>query len=167
MGGGAWWAVVHGVARSRTHWATSLSCTGEGNGTPLQCSCLENPRDGGAWWAAIYGVAKGQKQLKRLSSSSNNWVREILILHINSGEIDLVKKYFAHFLLLGPTVRCWFWQILLKNKKRITPNSQCLSPARDGEMAGFALTVLSYFLNIISIYKRIYLLLKTAMFNNV
>ena len=40
-------------------WATSLSlsCTGEGNGNPLQCSCLENPRDGGAWWAAVYGVA--------------------------------------------------------------------------------------------------------------
>ena len=37
-------------------WATSLSCTGEGNGNPLQCSCLENPRDGGAWWAAVYGV---------------------------------------------------------------------------------------------------------------
>ena len=36
----------------------SLSCTGEGNGNPLQCSCLENPRDGGAWWAAVYGVAQ-------------------------------------------------------------------------------------------------------------
>ena len=48
----------------------SLSCTGEGNGNPLQCSCLENPRDGGAWWAAIYGVAQSQTQLKQLSSSS-------------------------------------------------------------------------------------------------
>ena len=42
----------------------SLSCIGEGNGNPLQCSCLENPRDGGAWWAAIYGVAQSQTQLK-------------------------------------------------------------------------------------------------------
>ena len=42
----------------------SLSCIGEGNGNPLQCSCLENPRDGGAWWAAIYGVTQGQTQLK-------------------------------------------------------------------------------------------------------
>ena len=50
----------------------SLSCTGEGNGNPLQCSCLENPRDGGAWWAAIYGVAQSQTRLTRLSSSSNN-----------------------------------------------------------------------------------------------
>ena len=43
---------------------------GEGNGTPLQCSCLENPRDTGAWWAAIYGVAQSRTRLKRLSSSS-------------------------------------------------------------------------------------------------
>ena len=49
--------------------ATSLSCIGEGNGNPLQCSCLENPRDGGAWWAAIYGVAQSQTRLKQLSSS--------------------------------------------------------------------------------------------------
>ena len=46
------------------------ACTGEGNGNPLQCSCLENPRDGGAWWAAVSGVAESQTQLKRLSSSS-------------------------------------------------------------------------------------------------
>ena len=45
----------------------------EGNGTPLRCSCLENPRDGGAWWAAIYGVAQSQTRLKRLSSSSSNY----------------------------------------------------------------------------------------------
>ena len=51
------------------HIHFSLSCIGEGNGNPLQCSCLENPRDGGAWWAAVYGVAQSQTQLKRLSSS--------------------------------------------------------------------------------------------------
>ena len=49
---------------------SSLSCIGEGNGNPLQCSCLENPRDRGAWWAAVYGVAQSQTQLKRLSSNS-------------------------------------------------------------------------------------------------
>ena len=49
----------------------SLSCIGEGNGSPLQCSCLENPRDGGAWWAAIYGVSQSRTRLKWLSSSSN------------------------------------------------------------------------------------------------
>ena len=47
----------------------SLSCIGEGNGNPLQCSCLENPRDGGAWWAAVYGVVKSRTQVKWLSSS--------------------------------------------------------------------------------------------------
>ena len=54
------------------HFQFSLSCTGEGNGNPLQCSCLENPRDGGAWWAAIYGVAQSRTRLKRLSSSSSS-----------------------------------------------------------------------------------------------
>ena len=52
------------------HFHFSLSCVGEGNGHPLQCSCLENPRDGGAWWAAVYGVAQSRTRLKRLSSSS-------------------------------------------------------------------------------------------------
>ena len=53
------------------HFHFSLSCIGEGSGKPLQCSCLESPRDGGAWWAAIYGVAQSWTQLKRLSSSSS------------------------------------------------------------------------------------------------
>ena len=50
------------------HFHFSLSCTGEGNGNPLQCSCLENPRDRGAWWAAVYGVAQSRTRLKRLGS---------------------------------------------------------------------------------------------------
>ena len=54
------------------HFHFSLSCTGEGNGTPLQCSGLENPRDGGAWWAVVYGVAQNRTQLKRFSSSSSS-----------------------------------------------------------------------------------------------
>ena len=53
----------------RLYFHFSLSCIGEGNGSALQCSCLENPRDGGAWWAAIYGVAQSQTRLKWLSSS--------------------------------------------------------------------------------------------------
>ena len=55
-----------------------LSCIGEENGNPLQCSCLENPRDGEAWWAAIYGVAQSWSRLKRLSSSSSSWSRATL-----------------------------------------------------------------------------------------
>ena len=58
----------------RLHFHFSLSCIGEGNGNPLQCSCLENPRDGGAWWAEVYGVAQGQTWLKRLSSSSSKCI---------------------------------------------------------------------------------------------
>ena len=56
----------------RLHFHFSLSCIGEGNGNPLQCSYLENPRDGGAWWAAVYGVAQSQTRLKQLSSSSSS-----------------------------------------------------------------------------------------------
>ena len=63
-----------GSLRVGNNWATSfhfsLSCIGEGNGNPLQYSCLENPRDGGAWWASIYGVTQSWTQLKQLSSSS-------------------------------------------------------------------------------------------------
>ena len=55
------------------HFHFSLSCIGEGNGNPLQCSCLENSRDGGAWWAAVYGVALSWTLLKPLSSSSSSW----------------------------------------------------------------------------------------------
>ena len=54
----------------RLHFHFSLSCTGEGNGNLLQCSCLENPKDREAWWAAVYGVAQSWTRLKRLSSSS-------------------------------------------------------------------------------------------------
>ena len=54
------------------HFHFSLSCTGEGNGNPLQYSCLENPRDRGSWWAAVYGVTQSQTRLKRLSSSSSS-----------------------------------------------------------------------------------------------
>ena len=55
----------------RLHFHFSLSCVEEGNGNPLQCSCLENPRDGGAWWAAVYGVSQSQTRLKQLSSNSS------------------------------------------------------------------------------------------------
>ena len=56
----------------RLHFHFSFSCIGEGNGNPLQCSCLENPRDGGAWWAAVYGVTQSRTRLKWLSSSRDN-----------------------------------------------------------------------------------------------
>ena len=66
------WGHTESDMTERLHFDFSPSCIGEGNGNPLQCSCLENPRDGGAWWAAVYGVAQSRTRLKRLSSSSSS-----------------------------------------------------------------------------------------------
>ena len=66
------WGRIESDTTERLHFHFSLSCIGEGNGSPLQCSCLENPRDEGAWWAAVYGVAQSRTRLKRLNSSSSS-----------------------------------------------------------------------------------------------
>ena len=66
------WGHEESNTTERLHFHFSLLCIGEGNGNPLQCSCLENPRDGGAWWAAVDGVAQSQTRLKRFSSSSSS-----------------------------------------------------------------------------------------------
>ena len=66
------WGRSESDTTERLHFYFSPSCIGEGNGNPLQCSCLENPRDGGAWWAAVQGVAQRWTRLKRLSSSSSS-----------------------------------------------------------------------------------------------
>ena len=66
------------------HFHFPLSCIGEGHGNPLQCSCLENPRDRGAWWAAIYGVAQSRTRLKRLSSSSSSMSIESMMPPIDT-----------------------------------------------------------------------------------
>ena len=92
-----WWSLVGCSPWGREesdmtewlHFHFSLSYIGEGNGNPLQCSCLENPRDRGAWWAAVSGVTQSRTRLKRLSSSS----REFNILVIKFGaSISLLKK---------------------------------------------------------------------------
>ena len=62
------------------HFHFSLSCIGEGNGNPLQCSCLKNPRGWGAWWAAVYGVTQSRTRLKQLSSSSSRNVFSICVV---------------------------------------------------------------------------------------
>ena len=80
-----------------TSLSFSLSCIGEGNGNPLQCSCLENPRDGGAWWAAFYGIAQSRTQLKRLSSSSRYF-------QIRYHACECVC-------LLGQEHPCWMWYL--------------------------------------------------------
>ena len=71
---------------------------GEGNGNPLQCSCLENPRDGGAWWAAVYGVAQSRTRLKRLSSNTSK-VAAVLLMgqEITNLKIKLSSRCHAEF----------------------------------------------------------------------
>ena len=82
----------------RLHFNFSLSCIGEGNGNPLQCSCLENPRDGGVLWAAISGVAQSPTRLKLLSSSSSRClvVPEVFIENLlGFNQKHLIKDSFS------------------------------------------------------------------------
>ena len=65
-----WRSLEESDTTERLPFHFSLSCIGEGNGNPLQCCCLENPRDGGAWWAAVYGVAQSRTRLKRLAAAA-------------------------------------------------------------------------------------------------
>ena len=77
----------------RLHFHFSLSCIGEGKGNPLQCSCLENPRDGGAWWAAVYGVTESRTWLKRLSSSSSSvWIYKGIYIETIHMELEYGSK---------------------------------------------------------------------------
>ena len=77
---------------------------GEGNGNPLQCSCLENPRDGGAWWAAVYGVAQSRTWLKRLSSSS---IRGLLFSSGLKGTALHISRAFSMHLFLFSRTQLW------------------------------------------------------------
>ena len=96
------WGRTESDTTERLHFHFSLSCTGEGNGTPLQCSCLENPRDGEACWAAVYGVAQSWTRLKQLSSSSSkqgptiysagNYIQYPVI---NNNGKEYVKEYIC------------------------------------------------------------------------
>ena len=98
------------------HFHFSLSCIGEGNGNPLQCSCLENPRDGGAWWTAVFGVAQSRTRLKRLSSSSSSsnrfWCRALFHipvghLHVSLGRCLLVFSAYFLISLFGCLLSSW------------------------------------------------------------
>ena len=71
----------------RLHFHFSLSCIGEGNGNPLQCSCLENPRDSRAWWAAVSRVTQSRTRLKQLSSSSS---KDLLYSTENSSQYSVM-----------------------------------------------------------------------------
>jgi len=77
------WGRLESDTTERLDFHFSLSCIGEGNGNPVQCSCLENPRDGGAWWAAVYGVAQSRTLLKRLSSRRNYFFQHFILYWTN------------------------------------------------------------------------------------
>ena len=87
------WGLKESDTTERLHFHFSLSCTGEGNGNPLQCSCLENPRDRGAWWAAICGVVQSWKQLKWLSSSSSRLFKETLNFYLPFHTLTRVYEF--------------------------------------------------------------------------
>ena len=88
------------------HFHFSLSCIGEGDGNPLQCSCLENPRDGGAWRAAVYGVAQSWTRLKFLSSSNSVYISRVsancllpLLEALQDQQVSLTQAAFKLLLL--------------------------------------------------------------------
>ena len=92
----------------RLHFHFSLSCIGEGNGNPLQCSCLENPRDRGAWWAAVYGVTQSRTRLKRLSSSSSSKV-PLLKQHWHQEYHLLIRKSKEFWVVNNANRCCMIW----------------------------------------------------------
>ena len=84
--------VGHDWSNSASVGHCSLSYIGEGNGNPLQCSCLENPRDRGAWWAAVYGVTQSWTQLKQLSSSSSRTcLRWVVLIFTGSRPLSFLS----------------------------------------------------------------------------
>ena len=89
------WGRYESATTERLHFDFSLSHNGEGNGNPLQCSCLENPRGGRAWWTVVYGVAQSWTGLKQLSSSSSRIEKSQkigkILKHI------YVQKHYRHF----------------------------------------------------------------------
>ena len=107
-----WWRSLEGCSpcgrwgsdtTERLHFHFSLSCIGEGDGNPLQCSCLENTKDGGAWWTAVYGVAQSQTWVKRLSSSSSTlWLPSLHFL------LPLAPGNY-HSILCFSEIEFWFF----------------------------------------------------------
>ena len=113
------WGREESDTTERLHFHFSLSCIGEGNGNPLQCSCLENPRDWGAWWGAVYWVTQSQTQLRQLSSSSSsriliNTCSEFIPVETNATLLKIGLKVLI--LLYWPCLLSYFFKIILKIK---------------------------------------------------
>ena len=96
-------------ATERLHFPFPLSCIGEENGNPLQCSCLENPRDWGAWWAAVYGVAQSWTRLKWLSSSSSSKTLQSLLMKVKeeSGKVGLKLSIQKTKIMASGPITSW------------------------------------------------------------
>ena len=122
------------VGNKRLHFDFSLSCIGEGNGNPLQCSCLEDPRDGGAWWAAVCGVAQSQTRLTGLSSkqlrhplqcsclentmdTGARWTTVLGIAKSQTGLIDFHETSHNSKLVLNQKTSFRIWVCKKKKKK--------------------------------------------------
>ena len=114
------WGLEESDTTERLHFPFSPSCIGEGNGDPLQCSCLENPRDGGAWWAAVYGVALCVQQ----QSGSSRGCGPLLQANVEIGSYPLhmmltiylyLLSFFLSYIYL---LLLWAWSIM----------SDCLEP---------------------------------------
>ena len=96
------WGFEESDMTERLHFHFSLSRIGEGNSNPLQCSCLENPRDGGAWWAAVYGIAQSRTWLKRLRISSSSSIVYLKVAkRIELKSSSLTKKIFVTILVMN------------------------------------------------------------------
>ena len=105
------WSREESDTTERLHFHFSLLCIGEGNGNPLQCSCLENPRDGGAWWAAVSGVSQSQTRLKWLSSSSSSSHLYVFLFQVFWLFFDWVIYYFDTQLYELSSGHVWMWEL--------------------------------------------------------
>ena len=131
----------------RLHFHFSLLCIGEGNGNPLQCSCLENPRDGEAWWVAVYGVAQSWTRLKRLSSSSsssrpsnnsltlneNVWVMSESLLRSSNLIYKILALHMMNYLDIMITIKlnklvCICSKLLILNASYLTESPSTFCP---------------------------------------
>ena len=115
----------------RLHFHFSLSCIGEGNGNPLQCSCLENLRDGGALWATVYGVAQSRTQLQRLSSSSSSNI-SCLLIYVGK---DFICKYKVFGLFTLPPLLIYYLTLVVLDITQGSLNQ----PVRAGLKSSFLL----------------------------
>ena len=117
------WGREESDTTERLHF--HFSRIGEGNGNPLQCSCLENPRDGRAWWAAVYGVAQSRTRLKRLSSSSSSKLKDnyFTVLCWFLKNIDMNQSHvYLYLLLLEPPSQSFLPSPSPSHRSRLSQN---------------------------------------------